>query len=67
MTGQGQVLSSSATGVSGAASLATGIAILPNTGSNLALVILGIATITLGGLVLISFMTTKVLLCYYKK
>lgn len=67
MTGQGQVLASSATGFSGAASLATGIAILPNTGSNPTLVILGIATITLGCLVLLSFMTTKVFLHYYKK
>lgn len=67
MTGQGQVLSSSTTGFSGVASLATGIAVLPNTGNNLALVILGIATLTLGCIVLLSFIATKILLRYYKK
>jgi hypothetical protein len=67
MTGQGQVLSSSATGVSGAASVVSGIAILPNTSGNTLLTVLGIITLTVGALVLLSFIVTKATLRHYSK
>ncbi len=60
MYGQGGgPLSTSAAGVSGATSTLAGIAILPNTGGNLALTVLSIATITVGVLVTSSFIVTR--------
>lgn len=62
MYGQGSgSLSSSAAGVSGAASTVAGIAILPNTGGNLALTVLSIVTIGVGLLVTSSFVVTRFL------
>jgi hypothetical protein len=62
MYGQGGgSLSSSAAGVSGATSTVAGIAILPNTGGNLALTVLSIVTIGVGLLVTSSFVVTRFL------
>jgi|GEM_PF-1811629 len=56
----GQVLGSSTTAVTGAASTATGLAILPNTGGNVLVSLLSLATIALGGVVLASFTYVRV-------
>ena len=52
-------------GLAGGATTATGVAILPNTGGNIALIILSIATITLGVLVTSSFVFTRVATRFY--
>lgn len=49
----------SAKALSGLGSTAAGIAILPNTGGNPALIVLSIATITVGGAITASFVITR--------
>jgi hypothetical protein len=61
MYGQGGgLLSSGATGVSGAASTVAGIAVLPNTGGSLLLTVLGLITLGVGVLVTTSFVVTRI-------
>jgi hypothetical protein len=47
-------------GVLGVSSTATGVAVLPNTGDNLALVVLSVATIAVGVVVTASFVIARV-------
>jgi hypothetical protein len=67
MYGQGSsIITSNATGAGGAASVLGGIAVLPNTSGNSALLVLSIATIALGSLVVLSFVSTRIALRYFK-
>jgi hypothetical protein len=60
MTGQTQVLSANTSGITGAASVVTGATVLPNAGKNSLLTILGLVTLIVGTLILISFVATKI-------
>lgn len=56
----GGILSNSTTGVSSVVSTATGVAVLPNTGGNVLLTVLSIATIVAGLLIAVSFFATRI-------
>jgi hypothetical protein len=62
MYGKGSVIASSTTGVGGAASILGGITVLPNTNGSTALLVLGIATVTIGVTIILSFIATRIFL-----
>lgn len=59
-------LTSNTTGASGAVSLLGGAAVLPQTTGNTALLALALTTIALGGLIVLSFVSTRAIAHYLK-
>ena len=53
-------------GTTGAVGTVAGIAALPNTGGNVALIALSVATLVLGGIVLSSFIFTRAAMRFYR-
>lgn len=60
------IIASNATATTGIASTVAGIAVLPNTGGSVLLQALSITTLSAGALIILSFITTRVLTRLYR-